>query len=159
MYQNFGPICSVNLNCCSGYVLIYIWIDFLETWNILIVIGAGYRKICRGVGFRLTISGGPRYHGWSHWAERIMPLIKSKEGSSSLWLTSVTLDPCCIYLICIWRRCIVVMDFDCYTGDRGLIPTQLTMIHKLRNLRPGSTHVLWGKLGSQSKVLTGHWIT
>ena len=112
-----------------------------------------------GVDFRLTISGGPRYHGWSHWAERIMPLIKSKEGSSSLWLTSVTLDPCCIYLICIWRRCIVVMDFDCYTGDRGLIPTQLTMIHKLRNLRPGSTHVLWGKLGSQSKVLTGHWIT
>ena len=24
---------------------------------------------------------------------------------------------------------------------------------------PGSTHALWGKLGSQSKVLTGHWLT
>ena len=24
---------------------------------------------------------------------------------------------------------IVVMDFDCYTGDRGSIPTQLTAIH------------------------------
>ena len=27
------------------------------------------------------------------------------------------------------RRGIVIMNFDCYIGDRGSIPTQLTAIH------------------------------
>ena len=37
----------------------------------------------------------------------------------------------------IWRRGLVVMDFDCYTGDHGSIPTHADSLGKWMNLRPG----------------------
>ena len=52
------------------------------------------------------------------------------------------------------RRGILVMIFDFYIGDRSSIPTHA--IHFASDWTfPGSSHALWGKLGSQSKVLTG----
>ena len=35
------------------------------------------------------------------------------------------------------RRGIVVMDFDCYTGDRGSVPAHGDSLGKLMNLRLG----------------------
>ena len=42
---------------------------------------------------------------------------------------------------------IVVMDFDCYTGDRGSIPTHGDSLDKWRNLRPG-----------QPRPCEGNWV-
>ena len=43
-----------------------------------------------------------------------------------------------IHFYSFWRRYIVViMDFDCYTGDRDLIPTHDDSLGKWMNLLPG----------------------
>ena len=54
------------------------------------------------------------------------------------------------------RRGIVVMDFDCYTGDHGSIPAHGDSLGKWMSLHPGQPMNCEENLCSQSKVLTGH---
>ena len=64
------------------------------------------------------------------------------------WITiRLVLIVMSIYNYIMWRRSIVVMDFDYYTGDHGSIPTHGDSLGKGMNLLPG-----------QPMLCEGNWV-
>ena len=107
---------------------------------------------------KIILHYGKYYDMNIDWKFLLFQVIQQQSGEFqihtrlNIWqVSSMKLCKQCYFILVLYRRrSIMVVEFDFHSR-------QFTW--QVNEPSPWSTHALWGILGSQSKVLTGHWLT